>query len=280
MAKLMTAAETRAAMKKWHVQYREYPGWTTRTRPGDTGQRNGIVLHHTGSWSQSDDYLYFLFVKGRPEDGIPGPLCNVSTDMDGDLWLGAAGRANHAGAGSGTVLAHVKAEDYNGYDTELDPGPDTIDGNDWYYGNEIRFDGAKPMSRAAWVTAVLYCAAICDFYGWSALSVIGHKEHTRRKNDPGSTLLNMVRRDVRAALTAGPGNWPEPPKEPPVSTSESETAAAGRYSDLKNTMTQWAEEKDNARQLEIKGLLDDHQAQLIEKIDQLIAVVQALVPKV
>lgn len=205
MAKLMTPDQQLSALKKWEVRVIEYPGWRTRGRPGDSGQRNGIVIHHTGSKSQTDDYLNFLFVRGRPDEGIPGPLCNVSTDMDGDLHLGAAGRANHAGRGSSVTLKHVQGEDYRGFDQELTPGPDNVDGNDYYYGNEIRFTGAQPMTPAAYRTALLHAASICDFYGWSALSVIGHKEHTLRKNDPGHTALDKFRRDLAAVLNAGPG---------------------------------------------------------------------------
>lgn len=205
MAKLMTPDQTIAQLRKWEVRYIEYPDWRTRGRPGDSGVRNGIVIHHTGSMSQSDDYLNFLFVRGRPDEGIPGPLCNVSTDMDGDLHLGAAGRANHAGRGSLVTLQHVKAEDYQGFAKELQPGPDNVDGNDYYYGNEIRYDGARPMSPAAYRTALLHAASICDFYGWSALSVIGHKEHTNRKDDPDHCPMDQFRRDLAAVLKAGPG---------------------------------------------------------------------------
>jgi hypothetical protein len=216
MSKPMTAAETRAAMKKWGVPYKEYPGWTTRTRPGGFAPV-GIIIHHTGSDAgQSDDYLNFLFVRGRPEDGIPGPLCNVATDMDGDLHLGAIGRANHAGSGSSTVLNHVKAEDYNGYTVELRPGADDVNGNGYYYGNELRYDGGQPPTAKMYATAVRWAAAVCDFHGWTALSVISHREHTRRKRDPGNCPMNKFRTDLAAVLKAGPN--PNPVAGEPMST--------------------------------------------------------------
>lgn len=236
MARPMTADQTLAALRKWEVKVREYPGWRTRGRPGGIKDARGIVIHHTGSSSQTDDYLNFLFVRGRPEEGIPGPLCNVSTDMDGDLHLGAVGRANHAGAGSLTTLNHVSAEDYNGYSAELRPGPDNIDGNDYYYGNEIRYTGANPMSAAAYRTALLHAAAICDFYGWSALSVIGHKEHTRRKDDPGRCPMNKFRTDLAAVLKAGPGDDMANADEVLAELRRFEAAETARYSDLANKM--------------------------------------------
>lgn len=209
MAKAMTAAQMLAAMKKWGVQYKEYPGWQTRGR-GPMGDVHGVIIHHTGSDSQSDSYLKFLAEIGRPDDGIPAPLCNSATDMDGDVWLIAATRANHAGAGSTATLTHVIDEDYAGTaykGPELKPGTDNIGGtaaNGMYYGNEVRFDGGQPMTVKQFASAVRWAAAICDFHGWSAMSVIGHREHTHRKPDPQSCFMYTFRGAVAALLKAGP----------------------------------------------------------------------------
>lgn len=220
MAKPMTAAETLAAMKLWKVPYREYHGWQTRGRDpehGAWGPVNGIVIHHTGSDSQSDGYLQFLAVDGRGD--LPAPLCNVSTDMDGDLWLIAQGRANHAGKGSGTILSEVIGEDYPGYTTELHAGPDNTDGNAHFYGNEVRYDGGQPMTSQQWATATRWAAAVCHHHGWSALSIVGHREWTRRKPDPGNCPMNQFRAAVAALLKAGPPSTApvtKPPVKPPV----------------------------------------------------------------
>lgn len=221
MARPMTADQTLAAMKRWRIPYKEYDGWKTRGRDPEHGpfsDVHGILIHHTGSDAgQSDDYLHFLAIDGRP--GIPGPLCNVATDMDGDLHLLAQGRANHAGTGSSGVFRHVANEDYPGYVSELKPGPDDMDGNAVYYGNEVRYDGGQPMTPAQYRSAALWAAAVCDFHGWSALSIIGHREHTSRKNDPGHCPMNEFRTYVAALLKAGPpkvttpGSTSTPPKE-------------------------------------------------------------------
>jgi hypothetical protein len=209
MATAMTGSQMLAACRKWKVDVHEYPGYATR-RAGSWGEVHGIVIHHVGSdASQSGSYLDFLFRDGRSD--VPAPLCNVATQMDGDLHLGAlGGRANHAGRGSSGTLAKVRSGNYDGYAAGISPGPDDMNGNPHYYGNECCFDGGQPMTRAMWVSTVLWCAAICDFHGWSALRVIAHKEHSTRKIDPGSTSMPALRRDVRAALNAGPGNWPTP----------------------------------------------------------------------
>lgn len=214
MTAQMTPAQMVAAFTKWKVDLNPYAGWATRGYgPGSISDPQGIVIHHTGSDSQSDDYLAMLALRGN---GVtPPPLCNWSTDMDGDLWLIAAERANHAGMGSSATLAKVKSGGtYDWRNVEIRPGADDINGNGHYYGNEVRFDGGQPMTTAQWRTVVLSCAAVCDFHGWGAWRVIGHKEHTSRKPDPGSTLMYRLRRDVDAALKAGPGNWPTPAPQP------------------------------------------------------------------
>jgi hypothetical protein len=210
MARPMTAAEWRTAMNKWGVQWREYPNWATRTRPGDFTDIRGVVIHHTGSDIQSDNYLKWLFTVGRASEGIPAPLCHVSTDMDGDVWVGAIGRANHAGKGSSSTLNAVTAENYRGFSAEIGPGPDDTDGNAHFYGNEVRYDGGQPMTDKQHTSAVRWAAAICDHYGWSALSVIGHREWSSRKNDPGLCPMTKFRADVAALLKAGPPTKPAP----------------------------------------------------------------------
>jgi hypothetical protein len=273
MGKPMTAAQTKAQLTKWKIKTAYYPGWETRGRPGGIVDARGIVEHHTGGTGQSDAYLKFLFVTGRPDEGIPGPLCNVSTGADGTLHVGATGRANHAGRGSQATLNHVHNEDYPGYTSELSPGPDGINGNEYYYGNEIMYTGGAPMTDAAYRTAILHAAAICDFYGWSALSVIGHKEHTNRKDDPGHQAMNRFRTDLATVLRIGPsvvwtgktphppaatpGTTPTPPKEVDDMAGEGPAilaalnkfiaAEAGRYSDLKDTLVGWMQDQEEKR---------------------------------
>ncbi|HEY9416681.1 MAG TPA: N-acetylmuramoyl-L-alanine amidase [Pseudonocardia sp.] len=230
MAKPMTAVQVLAAMKLWDVPYKQWPGWTTRGRDPEHGpfsDVHGLVIHHTGSDSgQSDDYLDFLATRGRP--GLPGPLCNAATDMDGDLWLIAQGRANHAGQGSNATLNHVINEDYAGFKVELKPGPDNIDGNAVYYGNEVRYDGGQPMTAKQYAAVTRWAAAICHFHGWSALSIIGHREHTGRKNDPGNCAMNEFRADVAALLKAGP---PQKPAPAPITPT---TPTGDLMADLRN----------------------------------------------
>ena len=204
MAAPMTAAQWRTQMKKWGVDWAEYPGWTTRKRPGSFAPV-GIVIHHTGSdgGQNSPSYDRFLFVEGRPAEGIPGPLCQAADEMDGDVIQGAIGRANHAGSGSSRTLAAIKADNVS-LTAQVRPGADDTNGNGWLYGIEVKFDGGQPMTAKQYDSVVRWAAAICDFYGWSGGSVVGHKEWSSRKPDPGSTDMAKFRRDVNARLKAGP----------------------------------------------------------------------------
>lgn len=204
MAKAKTPDQIVAALKKWHVPYVEYPGWRTRGRPGGLTDVVGIVNHHTGGGSASASYLAFLFKEGRPAEGIPGPLCNVATAANGTVYLGAAGRANHAGSGSILTLVHVEDEDYAGYTSELKPGPDGTNGNPRYYGNEWIYSGTKAPDPRQVRGALLYNAAMIDAHGWSGLSAIAHREHSRRKNDPYGVKMYEFRTEVARILKAGP----------------------------------------------------------------------------
>jgi hypothetical protein len=210
----MTESQMRNALRKFGVTMKTYPG---RSRPGAFSPV-GVVIHHTGSdgGQNSASYDHFLFWEGRESEGIPGALCQASVEMDGDFILGTTGRANHAGKGASNTLALVKG-DKAPLNSEISPGSDSLDGNAQYYGFEVKYDGGQPMTAKQYDTAVRGAAAICDFYGWSGQSVIGHREHTRRKNDPGKTAMDKFRRDVDAMIAAvnkggGTGSTPTPPE--------------------------------------------------------------------
>lgn len=79
------------------------PGWETRgTR--DVGTILGIICHHTAGAKTGNMPTLGVLVKGRPgERGVeplPGPLSQLGLGRDGTFYVIAAGRCNHAGAGS------------------------------------------------------------------------------------------------------------------------------------------------------------------------------------
>lgn len=85
----------------------EISGWKTRGRPASTGAFApvGVLCHHTASSANGKGYASGTLVKGRSD--LPGPLCQISIDRQGVVYIVAAGRANHAGEAksSGTVAA-------------------------------------------------------------------------------------------------------------------------------------------------------------------------------
>lgn len=208
MATPMTLSQCKAQFDKWGIDYEVYSD--AIGRPGSFTPI-GFVLHHTGGpFTESDNYLRFLFVTGRSD--VPAQLCQFSGGPSGKIYIGKMARANHAGAGWWRTRQLVGAESYNGYNDEIDPGKDDYNtGNGLYYGLEVNYPGTVPMKDAQWNSAVKLAAAIMDFHGWTALSCIGHREHSYRKWDPGSHTLWQFRRDVRDLLIKGPGGSPPPP---------------------------------------------------------------------
>jgi hypothetical protein len=179
-----------------------YPGWETRGRPGTFGPLAGFLWHHTGGSSQSDDYLYFLFISGRASEGIPGPLCQWAVRANGEIWLGALGRANHAGRGSSSTLSKMR-NSAAPYTSEIGPGPDDTDGNAIAYGVEIMYTGGQPMTTAQYRASIALAAELDREMGWTAQRDVGHREWSGRKVDPGGHKMYTMRQDTRDALLGG-----------------------------------------------------------------------------
>lgn len=205
MANPLTNVQLNNALKKWFPNG-GYEFVDAVGRPG-TFLPRGFTVHHTGgAYTDSDSYLEFLFETGRPAEGIPAQLCQFAVGASGKLYIGDWNqRANHAGMGSSSTRTKIVSEDYPGYTSEIAPGPDDINGNPEYYGVEVMYPGTLPMKPAQYKTTVRLAAMIVDAHGWTALSVLAHREHTKRKWDPGQHPLDDFRRDVRDLLAAGPG---------------------------------------------------------------------------
>lgn len=160
------------------VNVREVGLWRAHVRPGSFAPVGNIV-HHTADKGRGDSGLELLRVgRGQPNP-LLGPLCNGSPREDGTLALLSAGRANHAGMGSGAVLDDVRADRRSSR-----PGPDTIVGNGLFYGWEVDNDGVgQPYPDAQIRTTVLVCAATSRHHGWSPYRTITHGRWSQRKAD-------------------------------------------------------------------------------------------------
>lgn len=73
----------------------EVAGW--RARGSDSFNPRGMVWHHTAGPLKGNAPSLQICTNGRRD--LPGPLCNVLQGRDNTIYVIAAGRANHAGAG-------------------------------------------------------------------------------------------------------------------------------------------------------------------------------------
>lgn len=125
----------------------EIEGWRQRGRPGSFSPV-GVLNHHTGSsarlWSAARRLAYakWLFLTGRAD--LPAPLCQISLGRDGTVYLGAAGRANHAGKAKarGTVTSG--------------------DGNSLYIGVEWMLNGTEKIPAKMYAAGVRLNAVLID----------------------------------------------------------------------------------------------------------------------
>lgn len=190
-------------------------------RPGAWGLPRAIFVHHTGDTCDADrvDDVLRVVRDGRGgANPVPGPLAQLMLGQDGRVYIVARarpgqvqpGRANHAGAGS-----------YSRLRLPLDAG------NAYAAGIEVQCSGRHPLSRHPRLYRVLVrlLAAWCDYYGLPAAAVIGHREYAPdRKIDPVDDM-DDVRRDVAAALAAGPGGPTANPPEDDMPTPRELLAA-------------------------------------------------------
>lgn len=208
MATPMTADQVLQQFGKWEITYRPLRGWRFHDRDDETGKPfgpvHGLMIHHTGD--DAPDYVDRNIIwEGRA--GLPGPLAHWGGNDDGVIDLHSIGRANHAGGGDPFVLQQVIAESYAKYPRppRFHTGsPGAFDGNDVFYGIECYYSGKQMMTAKQYNSVVLLGAAVCDFHGWTAKSVIGHKEWSNWKVDPGSVDMHQLRSDIDEALHLGP----------------------------------------------------------------------------
>ncbi|MEU9119994.1 N-acetylmuramoyl-L-alanine amidase [Streptomyces sp. NPDC048506] len=137
---------------------------------------------------------------------LPGPLCHGVITKDGHVHLVGHGRANHAGTGDGDVLSAVIAESYGS--TPPRPHRNDTDGNHAFYGFECENlgDGKDPWPDCQLDAIERVSAAICRAHGWTARSVIGHKEWTNTKTDPRGFEMPDMRARVAKRLGAKPSD--------------------------------------------------------------------------
>lgn len=209
MATPLSAGRLLTALRSEGVRVVEHGDWRTHNRnhKGSWGPVNGVMIHHTVTSASADSV-------GLCRDGyasLPGPLCHGVIDKAGTVHLVGHGRANHAGLGDDDVLRAVVAE------TALPaPGENNTDGNTHFYGFECvnLGDGADPWPAVQLDAIGRASAALCRAHGWSARSVIGHREWTNQKIDPNGFTMAAMRTRVASRLATAPGGAPPPASGP------------------------------------------------------------------
>jgi peptidoglycan hydrolase-like protein with peptidoglycan-binding domain len=170
-------------------------GWESRGR-GEMGPVLGVMCHHTAGPLKGNMPSLDTLKNGRSD--LPGPLAQLGLGRDGTFYVIAAGRCNHAGAGSwqglqagNTNFIGIEAENAG---VAADPWPDVQ---------------LKAYRRGV--------AAILQHAKRSAQFCVGHKEYATpsgRKTDPDFDMV-AFRRDV-ADIMAGIAPPPDliPHEEP------------------------------------------------------------------
>lgn len=199
--KLLVALRSEGCLVVEHKDWRNH----NRNHKGAWGPVNGVMIHHTVT-SGTDSSVALCY---NGHSTLPGPLCHTVGAKDGRLFMVGHGRANHAGKGDPDVLRAVINETGLPRDNEA-----TVDGNARFYGLEMvnLGNGKDPWPDVQVEAAVRWAAAICRAHGWSAASVIGHKEWQPGKIDP---LFDMddFRRRVGDRLARTAGMTPARPQE-------------------------------------------------------------------
>jgi len=184
----------------------ETPGWITRGYAGQDLQAiKGVLWHHTATnrlqFAKSPAPTVSMCIGGRPD--LPGPLCNIVFDRNGEVWMIATGVANHAGLGSA-------------------PGIPRDAGNHYLIGIEMESSGIAPWdwTPAQLRNAPILGAALEKFYLQKLPAderlQLGHLEYSSQgKIDPAGWPggMNGLRASINAIL-AGPA--PKPPAPTPV----------------------------------------------------------------
>jgi hypothetical protein len=161
------------------------PGWEARghTDDGDFLPR-AVMVHHDGSpYGDSPGALNYL-INGFKSSGDDNYDAQVWIDREADVYIIAAGRAQHAGRGTGWGVVGAG----EGNRKSLGIETDHTDKEPWV---PLQLDAVR-----------IACAAICEFTGWSPRNaVLGHKEYAPgRKSDPDGVNMDSFRNAVLATI--------------------------------------------------------------------------------
>jgi hypothetical protein len=161
------------------------PGWENRGR-GEMGDVLGVLCHHTVGARQGNMPSLRVLTDGRAASAgvaaLAGPLSQLGLGRDGTYYVVAAGRANHAGAGTWQGISS---------------------GNTHFIGIEAENAGGSEAWPDVQMDAYRHgVAAILRFIGRGPEFCAAHKEYApvRKPNDPQFDM-DAFRADVGSILS-------------------------------------------------------------------------------
>jgi hypothetical protein len=216
-----------AAYKSMGITVKEVPGWRDRGiwRIASKGwEPHGVIIHQTSGNLGSRTVSQYIddIINGDP--AVPDKA-NAVIDPDGDLWINAAGRANHCLEYSQRAMDAFLNDEWPLSGKYHDLRGDLQNFNKFCYGVECI---GTALNTKQIETAARWAAAICKAHGWTAQSVAGHGEvaDDRDYSDPGVDM-GAFRRRVDALLN------PPPP-------DDSEELTVSQYTDIMSKLA-WLE---------------------------------------
>lgn len=200
------------------------PNWQTRGRPASTGEfrPEGVLCHHTASPAGTSDRTDLQCILAG-NSNAPGPISQLYIGRNGDVYIVAAGRANHGGKGIRPGI-DGGCSDMNALLLGIEAGNSGV-GERW---------GDTMTDVYAHVVA-----ALCSHYGWSIDADVYLHATTGPPNGGCNSKIDPAgpwqqQPDLVGSTTWDLGTWrafcnehagaPLPPIPPAPDVSEEEVA--------------------------------------------------------
>lgn len=146
-----------------------------------------VIVHHSAThWTTGDPTVTRLMIQGRVD--LPGPLCHLGLNRQGQYFVVASGKANHAGKGKWL---------------DADESVEAIGIEAYNYGNGVAFPTREPWPQVQLDAYDRGVAALLTHIGRDYRHLCAHREWAvpaGRKPDPSGIDMNQMRSRVRRLM--------------------------------------------------------------------------------